>query len=179
MTPSPGDGLPWYRHAWAWLVFGLLAVSIVGSLTTVFLAYHGRDPLVGEAWYADGVAINDELARRRDARAAGIRARVRFETEPARIRVELTGEGIDEVVRLDLRFGHATNARLDRHVELVRIGPGLYEAVGAPLVPGRFYATLEPGPDLDAVSGSGRERWKLTRAFRSDATNTLELGGEG
>lgn len=179
MKHAPGDGLPWYRHAWAWLVFGLLAVSIVGSLVTVFLAYQGRDPLVGEAWYAEGVAINDELARRHEARDQGIRAQIRFESRPDRIRVELTGQGIDDVPHLDLRFGHATNARLDRRVDLARIGPGLYEAVGAPLAPGRFYATLEPGGGPDAVRAPGRERWKLARAFRSDATNTLVLGGEG
>ncbi len=179
MNRTPGDGLPWYRHSWPWLIVGLLGVSIVGSIATVFIAYAGRDPLVQEDWYDQGVAINDELARRDEARIAGIRASVRFGTDPDRISVQLAGEGGADVARLELIFEHATNDRLDQRVELERISPGRYEGAYSPLAEGRFYVTLEPGSESGAPAGGARAGWKLSRAFRSDATNTLELGGEG
>ena len=143
MSRATGDGLPWYRHGWPWFLVGLLGLSVVGSLVIVFLAFDGRDPLVREDWYADGVSINDDLARRALAMRSGIRARVRFEPERERIVVAMTGEGADEVEFLDLMFDHATRSDLDRRVRLQRIAPGLYEAMLPRLAIGRFYATLD------------------------------------
>ena len=41
-------GLPWYRHFWPWFVVGLLGISVIGSLTTVYIAVSGRDPEVAD-----------------------------------------------------------------------------------------------------------------------------------
>jgi len=179
VSRATGDGLPWYRHGWPWFLVGLLGLSVVGSLVIVFLAFDGRDPLVREDWYADGVSINDDLARRALAMRSGIRARVRFEPERERIVVAMTGEGADEVEFLDLMFDHATRSDLDRRVRLQRIAPGLYEAMLPRLAMGRFYATLEPAAPAVAPGAAPTTGWKLSRAFRTDASRTLDLGGDG
>lgn len=179
MSQASGDGLPWYRHVWPWFVVGLLGTSITGSLVIVHLAFEGRDPLVRENWYADGVSINDDLARQERARRSGIRARVRFEPERARIVVAMTGEGADDAEALDLMLDHATRAELDRRVKLQRIAPGLYEAMLPELAVGRFYATLEPATGPIVPGTTPETGWKLSRAFRTDAARTLDLGGDG
>jgi hypothetical protein len=180
VSRAPGDGLPWYRHVWPWFVVGLLGVSVVGSLTIVFLAYDGRDPLVRENWYADGVSINDDLARLDLARRSGIRARVHFEPEREWIVVAMTGEGTDAIDALDLMFDHATRSEFDRQVRLERTAPGVYEAMLPELAMGRFYATLEPAAWALAPGTPPPTAWKLSRAFRTDASHTfLDLGGDG
>ena len=36
-------GSPWYRNSWPWFIVGLLGISVVGSLGTVYIAYVHRD----------------------------------------------------------------------------------------------------------------------------------------
>jgi uncharacterized membrane protein YadS len=36
-------GSPWYRNFWPWFILGLLALSVVASLTSVAIAYRYRD----------------------------------------------------------------------------------------------------------------------------------------
>jgi uncharacterized membrane protein YadS len=39
----PEYGTPWYRNFWPWFIVVMLAVSIIGSLVTVAIAYRHRD----------------------------------------------------------------------------------------------------------------------------------------
>ena len=36
-------GSPWYRNSWPWFIVGILAVSVAGSLATVYIAFAHRD----------------------------------------------------------------------------------------------------------------------------------------
>jgi hypothetical protein len=36
-------GSPWYRNSWPWFIVGLLGISVLGSLATVYIAYTHRD----------------------------------------------------------------------------------------------------------------------------------------
>jgi hypothetical protein len=36
-------GSPWYRNSWPWFIVGLLGISVIGSLATVYIAYAHRD----------------------------------------------------------------------------------------------------------------------------------------
>lgn len=36
-------GSPWYRNSWPWFIVGLLGISVIGSLATVYIAYVHRD----------------------------------------------------------------------------------------------------------------------------------------
>lgn len=39
MTHSQSVGRPWYQNFWPWFIVGLLGVTVVGSLTTVYIAF--------------------------------------------------------------------------------------------------------------------------------------------
>jgi hypothetical protein len=160
VTSPDGDGLAWYRHFWPWFIVALLGISMTGSLATVVLAYRGRDALVRDDWYKDGVAINRSLERLEVARTRGIRADMRFDPDHERVSVTLEGEGTAALAELSLHLSHATQVEHDRRVTLARVGPGRFEARLAELPIGRFHASLEPWAG-NADAGV----WRLKRPF--------------
>lgn len=42
-------GTAWYHHFWPWFIVGLLAISVVASLTTVAIAVRGADEEVARS----------------------------------------------------------------------------------------------------------------------------------
>jgi hypothetical protein len=170
-----GDGLPWYRHAWPWFIVGLLGLSMTASLATVVLAYRGRDALVRDDWYKDGVAINRSLERLEAARRRDIHATLSFEPADGRVVVRLSGEGTASLDALALVLSHATRAELDRRVRLARGPSGAFEGRLEPLRIGRFHASVEPvGPDGGDVAAA--DAWRLARPFYfAGATATVAL----
>jgi len=60
---------PWYREPWPWLLMsGPALVIAAGSVTMVF-AFSGRDALVADDYYRQGIGINRTLEREAQARA--------------------------------------------------------------------------------------------------------------
>ncbi len=55
------EGNPWWKHGYAWLVFGGPAAVVVASLFTVYIAVSTRDTLVDENYYDKGININEQL----------------------------------------------------------------------------------------------------------------------
>jgi hypothetical protein len=53
------NGTPWYENAWPWFIVILLGTSIVGSLTTVAIAYRHRDVDVRSATFVERDARAD------------------------------------------------------------------------------------------------------------------------
>ena len=43
MTTPASAGGPWYQYFWPWFIVILLAVSVLGSLATVYVAFINRD----------------------------------------------------------------------------------------------------------------------------------------
>lgn len=167
MTSPDGDGLAWYRHFWPWFIVALLGISMTGSLATVVLAYRGRDALVRDDWYKDGVAINRSLERLEAARTLGIRASMRFDAEHDRVSVALEGEGTATLAEVSLHLSHATQVEHDRRVRLARVAPGRFEGRLAELPIGRFHASLEP-PAAPRDPGA----WRLKRPFYYPGAST-------
>jgi hypothetical protein len=58
---SKGSG-PWWKFPLVWLVLGLPAVVVVGSLTSAWIAISTADPVVEENYYQKGLEINQMLA---------------------------------------------------------------------------------------------------------------------
>ena len=42
-------GRPWYQNTWPWFIVILLAVSVVASLATVYIAFKHRDVEIDRA----------------------------------------------------------------------------------------------------------------------------------
>ena len=62
-TPVPA--LPWWRHGFVWLVFGLPASAVVAASASGYIAIRGADPVVPEYTSAAKQAAEESLSRTR------------------------------------------------------------------------------------------------------------------
>jgi hypothetical protein len=159
-------GGPWYRHAWPWFIVVLLGTSVAGSIATAVIAISGRDALVDDDWYRNGMAINRRIEREERAAALGISASGRIDSVTGEVWLELSGEDAGPVVVLEL--SHPTRAERDALLTLQRAADGVYRgSLDAPLQGRRFYARLEPEDETlgwrisDTLALSDRETFAL------------------
>ncbi|MDP3212390.1 hypothetical protein [Methylotenera sp.] len=64
----------WWKSGYAWLVFGGPAIVVVASLTTVYIAVNGQDPLLTRDENA-GTSTKSLTAAEKNALEPAIRAR--------------------------------------------------------------------------------------------------------
>lgn len=166
---SAAAGLPWYRHFWPWFVVGLLGVSVVGSLTTVYIAVSGRDPEVVDTWSKDAKAVTRDDAPERLARRLGLAARVvALEGEPT-IRVWLSGPDDALPAHLTLWLVHPTLESRDLALTLERSASGAWDGPLPLAVAGRYQIAIEG-------EAPGATRWRLGDRVDLVRGRTLELG---
>lgn len=150
-TTQPGG--KWYREPWPWLLMAGPAIVVVAGVITTWIAVSGRDPMVVDDYYKQGLAINRDLARERAAQARGLKAEIGLSA--GMLRVHLEGANALDVVFL--RLAHATLGDLDRRLRLVRVAPGRYEAESGALPSGKWRYVIE----------DPRAEWRLSGDWRS------------
>src|SRR5690606_19181311 len=127
-TTAMSATTPWYRHRWPWLLAIAPTAALVGGIVTFWLAATTTDSMVDD-YYREGRAINQQLARDRQASALGLQAELSTSTGTtgATITLALTAaRGADWPARLGLRVVHATRAELDVAYMLTHDGGGVY-----------------------------------------------------
>ena len=129
---------PWYREPWPWIVMSGPAAVMVAGAITMWIAFATADGLVADDYYKQGLAINQLIARGETAQRLGIAARVEF--EPQRIRVRLEGQS---PAALLVHLAHATRAGHDVRLRLARVREGVYEADRPQLPAGRWRVAIE------------------------------------
>lgn len=150
-----------------WVVFGVLAFTVVASAFLVFAAFRGHDPEMPADYHWEGAGLEADLARATEARRLGARVTLDFSSSgllKADVSFVDPGQAIPTAV--ELRLTHATLPERDRAVRLTGGGEaGRYVA--------RFEA-LPPGHWLVQV-GDG-STWRLRGGLDSpvQATVTLE-----
>ena len=71
-SPAP---LPWWRHGFVWLVFGLPASAVVAATASGIIAIRGADPVVPEYANAAKQAAEESLSREEATRVPAELAR--------------------------------------------------------------------------------------------------------
>lgn len=142
-TRSGSGGRPWYTQFWPWVLIALPAVSVAVSVLALVLAIRHADPVVGDDWYARGLAINDDLDRTAAAAARGVAATVEVDAADAELVVTLAGD-VGAVDALAVELQHPTIAARDRAYELRPHGDGSFRAPLGSVPAGRWYVTLAP-----------------------------------
>lgn len=161
MQESTGS---WYRHFWPYIVFGLPLVSIIASLSTVYIAQRDPDAMVVDDYYKAGLAINNDLARDRNAASMGVQAELSMHDGEVHLRLRAArGEVLDPTIMLKLI--HPTFAEQDVEVPMARIGPGEFVAQAPELSATNWYVQLLP---LD-------EGWRLTGRWSYPSEPRLHL----
>jgi len=150
---APGwreDEKPWFRQFWPWFLIALPGSVVIASFVTLYIANRHADDLVVDDYYKDGLAINVQLEKARQAAALGIGAQLQVLERTVQVR--LRGEEYGE--QLSLRLSHPLEADRDFAVDLERLAPGLYGAQMPAAVAPNWHWTLEASNDDWRLDGS-------------------------
>ncbi|MDR9439457.1 MAG: FixH family protein [Halomonas sp.] len=160
---------PWYKQFWPWFLIGLLASSITFSLIYLTLSIRYYDGSVGDDYYKEGLAINEQLAKQELAKTLGLEAMMRADDRTGDIVVDLQGERRPERLHLALIF--PTDSDRDRSLSLEHVRNGRYVGMIDEPLHYRWYLQLQPSEGQDA-------EWRLTgeARFPSDDEVTLTPG---
>ncbi len=158
---------PWYRQFWPWFVFALPLSSVIAGLVTVYIAFEGADSLVSDSYYKDGLAINRDIGRERQAQKLGVRTELSH--SQGMLRIRLQQDAGSSPPALTVRFRHATRAERDFLLTASRDAAGDYRAELPELIGGKWDVLVEPRDQTWRLSG----RWILPREAG------LQLGGDG
>lgn len=145
----------WFREPYVWLLISLPMSAVIGGIITTWLAIQSWDGLVVDDYYKRGLEINRTLERDRAADRLGIDSRLLFEPGSSKARIRITGnEDFSPPDRIDISFLHSTRGGYDKHAQLVRIAPDLYETDMPELIRGTWYIMLEA------------QNWRLLESIR-------------
>jgi hypothetical protein len=141
------ESRPWYRLPIVWMMIGLPALAVIAGFITLYLAVSTRDGLVVDDYYAQGKAINRELARDREAVRLGLAGTLAITPVRGSVEVDLTASsGLDAPATLQIAFLHATRDGNDRVMTAARGATLRYAASLPDFVPGRYRVQVEtPG----------------------------------
>ena len=161
---------PWYRQFWPWFLIVLPLTSVLGGVTTLFVAMSDPDGLVVGDYYKQGLAINRTLAKEQLARTMGLTGRLRVDVAAGDLALQMDSPQPLDGAPLTLKFVHATRAHHDVDVLLRSVSPGHYvAALEEPLRLGGWLLDLQPLDQSWRLSGRLDVRSEAAGA-RLDAT---------
>ncbi len=131
---------PWYQERWVWLLLGIPGASVILSLIMLYVAVDGRDTLVRDDYYKEGLAINENLRKDELALSLGLTARLEIQPDHS-LRLHLTGTLSPRPDFLILTFEHPTLSDRDFDIRLLPDGDTYYGLLEAP-PEGKRYLTL-------------------------------------
>jgi hypothetical protein len=166
---------PWYRYFWPWVLVALVMSSVVAGLASVYIAFSNADSLVRDDWYKDGKAINQRLEKEHNAVRLNLLAKIRVDDVTGEVSVDLSGDSVADLARLELELSHPTLSRLDQTIVLVRRElSGLYRGELSATARGRWYAILRPARAKDEAAAEAG--WQLTQSIQLPSSDAIVLG---
>lgn len=159
---------PWYRQPWLWFVLSVPIASVILSSIMVTVAVVGKDSLVSDNYYKDGMGINQTIEQ--DQLADELELRPSLELVDNNIIIELVGNSSHPKFKkqafLTLKILHPTVSERDQIIKLLPTPSGQFLGEIESSIEGRRYL------DLYAFDESWRIREELT--FPTDKV-TLNL----
>lgn len=115
---------PWYKEPWMFLVMGVPIAAICWGVVIVTLAMNGKDSLVSDSYYKDGMAYTENREFRDKARRLQISSEITY--NDGEIRSTITGYLDESPSFLRIQLIHPTLETEDETVLLQRMGDGSY-----------------------------------------------------
>ncbi len=169
-TQAEGKKNAW-REPWFWMVLGPLIVTIVTSLSFVYLAVNGADQRVVDDYYTEGKAINHRFEADKLAKALGVGAVVQVDSVTEEVIVDLSGLSLYPD-RLMVYFSHPVKSTEDMTVELKKINASRYRADLPKRLTGRWYLHLTP------MESNEDKKWRLVGELDLNHQPQLNLAPE-
>ena len=143
---------PWYKQFWPWALIALPVLTMFKAAHTIYIMNLQKPDLVVDDYYAEGKAINMNLAKYREAASRNLQANILIAANKAIVRFE-SNPILD--AKLKLRFVHNTVAAQDFEVQAERSGENLYVAELPSTLTGKW----------NLVVDDASEQWKLRATF--------------
>jgi hypothetical protein len=153
---------PWYKQVWPWVLIAIPAATMLKAVHSVYLMNQQSPDLVIDDYYAEGKAINMNLAKYREAASRNLQGNILIAANKAIVKFE-SNAVLD--AKLTLRFVHNTVAAQDFEVPAERSGENLYVAELPSTLTGKWNLVV-----LDAS-----EQWKLRATFILPQAETIKL----
>lgn len=150
------ENTPWFKMPIMWLLIGIPASSVVAGIFFITLAVSGKDSLVRDNYYKDGLAINEELSWDKKAVSLDIRMRLSTNADQSELRVFIDNSRAELPNLLQVKFSHPTLKAQDQDALLQRIGNS-NEYAGSLERPlnARFYIQIEAAEQEWRVRNDG------------------------
>ncbi|KLV09486.1 MULTISPECIES: FixH family protein [Photobacterium] len=133
---------PWYKQFWPWFIFSIPFISIVYSLTAVYIFSQNKVDLVAEDYYKKGKAINQDLSRLRVADALNITANIAVEGNEINVNFQ-KGE-LKANPNLRVTFTHRTLSNKDFTQMVSADLSGKYHFEAPETLDGPWFVEIEP-----------------------------------
>lgn len=145
---------PWYKQPWLWFLLSIPIASVILSSIMVTVAVVGKDSLVSDNYYKDGMAINQTLEQDQLAVTLGLAPVLSIENKE--VLLELKGSSsVPAQSFLTLKLLHPTVSAEDVVIKLLPSVNGLFLGELPRALEGRRYL------DLYAFDNSWRIREEL------------------
>lgn len=142
---------PWYRQFWPWFIIALPATVVVAGFTTLYIALQNPHSMVDDAYYEEGLAINQSLEQDNQASLLGMSAQVFFDPESFTVRVNLDGTDMPE--SLELRLMHPISDQFDQQLELQSNEAGIYTGQYSETTQTNYYIRVTPPSAVWRLNG--------------------------
>ncbi len=159
---------PWYKQPWLWFLLSIPIASVILSSIMVTVAVLGRDSLVSDNYYKDGMAINQTIEQDKLAASLGLQPKLSIKGQDLLLELNASGE-LPVQAFLTLKLLHPTVSAKDVVLKLLPSGNGLFIGELPHLIEGRRYL------DLYAFDNSWRIREEIVLQAVPDEAQTFIL----
>ncbi len=112
------DSKPWFRQFWPWFLIAIPLSSVVMGIVMIKLAMGGKDSLVRQEWYKDGLAINQRVDKQLKAQELGIQASLTLDKVSGDLFLDTSNLDTHQENQLALSLIHPTLENKDRTLQL-------------------------------------------------------------
>lgn len=117
---------PWFKQFWLWFLLSVPIASVILSSIMVYVAVEGKDSLVSDNYYKDGMAINQTIEQDRLAKTLQLAPSLTIDSKGS-VRVEMDTSKIPPQAFLTLKILHPT---LKSDDVIIKLLPTANEFIG-------------------------------------------------
>lgn len=159
---------PWFKQPWLWFLLSIPITSVILSSIMVTVAVVGKDSLVSDNYYKDGMAINQTIEQDHLAVTLGIEPILSILDKDVIIELK-SAAPLAAQSFLTLKLLHPTVSAEDVIIKLLPSGNGLFLGELPTKIEGRRYL------DLYAFDNSWRIREEVVLAEGQKSLNSYPL----